>query len=73
VDLEKCTACLACVRECPFDAPFINSDGVSEIPPAACQGCGICVAECPAQAIELKHTTDRQITAKIDALLEKTF
>jgi len=70
VDPEKCTACLVCVRECPFDAPFINSDGVSEIPPAACQGCGICVAECPARAIELKHTTDRQITAKIDALLE---
>jgi len=69
VDPDKCTACLVCVRECPFDAPFINADGVSEIPPAACQGCGICVAECPAMAIELKHSTDEQINAKIDALL----
>jgi heterodisulfide reductase subunit A len=69
VDPDRCTACLVCVRECPFDAPFINADGVSEIPPAACRGCGICVAECPARAIELKHSTDEQIEAKIDALL----
>ncbi len=69
VDSDKCTACLVCVRECPFNAPFINADGVSEIPPAACRGCGICAAECPARAIELKHNTDDQIAAKIDALL----
>ena len=70
VDPDLCTACLVCVRVCPFDAPFINKDGVSEIPPAKCQGCGICPSECPAQAITLKHSTDRQICAKIDALLE---
>jgi heterodisulfide reductase subunit A-like polyferredoxin len=69
VNPDKCTACLVCVRECPFNAPFINMDGVSEIPPAACRGCGICVAECPARAIELKHSTDEQMEAKIDALL----
>jgi heterodisulfide reductase subunit A-like polyferredoxin len=70
VDPERCAACLACVRSCPFQAPFINTEGVSEIPPAKCRGCGICVAECPARAIILKHSTDDQIEAKIDALLQ---
>jgi heterodisulfide reductase subunit A-like polyferredoxin len=69
VDAEKCAACLACVRVCPFHAPFINEDGVSEIPPSACMGCGICASECPAKAIQLKHSTDDQVLAKIDALL----
>jgi heterodisulfide reductase subunit A2 len=69
VDPEKCAACLACVRVCPFNAPFINGDGVSEIPPSACMGCGICASECPAKAIQLKHSTDDQVLAKIDALL----
>ncbi|MGA8179926.1 MAG: FAD-dependent oxidoreductase, partial [Desulfobacterales bacterium] len=57
IDPEKCAACLACVRVCPFNAPFINKDGVSEIPPSACMGCGICASECPAKAIQLKHST----------------
>ena len=69
VDPEKCAACLACVRACPYNAPFINQDGVSEIPPSACMGCGICASECPAKAISLKHSTDDQVMAKIDALL----
>jgi len=70
VDAEKCAACLICVRVCPYGAPFINKEGVSEIPPSACMGCGICASECPAKAIELKHSTDDQLFAKIDALLE---
>jgi heterodisulfide reductase subunit A-like polyferredoxin len=71
VDPDQCAACLVCVRTCPFGAPFINAEGVSEIPPAACMGCGICTSECPAGAITLKHQTDDQIVAKIDALLEQ--
>jgi heterodisulfide reductase subunit A2 len=72
VDPDKCSACLLCVRVCPYGAPFINEDGVSQIPPSACAGCGICVSECPSRAITLKHCTDDQILAKIDALLEPT-
>jgi heterodisulfide reductase subunit A len=73
VDTDICTACLVCVRVCPYGAPFINKDGVSQIPPSACMGCGICASECPAKAIVLKHWTDDQLLAKIDALLEPTF
>jgi len=72
VDTNICTACLVCVRVCPYGAPFINKDGVSQIPPSACMGCGICASECPAKAIVLKHWTDDQLLAKIDALLEPT-
>ncbi len=71
VNPDLCSACLACVRSCPFGAPFINEIGVSEIPPSDCRGCGICICECPAKAITLKHNTDDQINSKIDAILEQ--
>ena len=70
VDSTKCAACLICVRACPFDIPFINADGYSEIDPAKCHGCGICVADCPAKAIQLMQYEDDQIMAKVDGLLE---
>ena len=70
VQPDICAACLVCVRVCPYGAPFINEEGVSQIPPSACMGCGICASECPANAIMLKHWTDDQVVAKIDALLE---
>mgnify|MGYP006277185755 CR=1 FL=1 len=67
---EKCAACLICVRICPFDVPFINADGYSEIDPAKCHGCGLCAAECPAGAIQLMQYEDDQIMAKVYGLLE---
>ncbi|MCG6911800.1 MAG: FAD-dependent oxidoreductase [Deltaproteobacteria bacterium] len=71
VDGTKCAACLVCVRACPFDVPFINADGYSEIDPAKCHGCGVCAAECPAKAIQLMQFEDDQILAKLDGLLER--
>ena len=70
VDSKKCAACLICVRACPFDIPFINADGYSEIDPAKCHGCGVCAADCPANAIQLMQYEDDQIMAKVDGLLE---
>jgi len=79
VDAAKCTGCLTCVRLCPFGVPKIKADltgvggviGAAYIETAVCQGCGSCVAECPAQAIQLMHYTDIQLTAKVDALFEE--
>lgn len=71
VDPDLCSSCLACVRLCPFGAPFMNEDGVAEIVPAKCRGCGICPSECPARAITLRHSTDDQTVSEIDALLKK--
>lgn len=70
VEPSLCTACLICVRRCPYGVPRINKDDVSEINEALCQGCGICVSECPAKAIELAHYADDQIMIEVDALLE---
>jgi heterodisulfide reductase subunit A-like polyferredoxin len=78
VDPAKCTACLTCVRICPFGAARIDPElvgvgdilGAAEITAAACRGCGLCPAECPAKAIQLQHFTDDQVLAKEDALFE---
>ncbi len=78
VDPDKCTACLTCVRICPFGAAQINPSlvgignivGAAEITAAACRGCGLCPAECPAKAIQLQHFTDDQVLAKEEALFE---
>jgi len=71
VDKDKCAACLVCVRACPFNIPFINAEGYSEIDPAKCHGCGVCAAECPAKAIQLMQFEDDQILAKLDGLFER--
>ncbi len=71
VDSTKCASCLICVRACPFDVPYINAEGYSEIDPAKCQGCGICAADCPAKAIQLMKFEDDQIMAKLDGLFER--
>lgn len=78
VDASRCTACLTCVRICPYDVPAIDGvlvgaggiRGAAVIEAAACQGCGLCAAECPAKAIQLLHFRDSQILAKVEALLE---
>lgn len=70
VDTKKCAACLVCVRACPFDIPFINAEGYSEIDPAKCHGCGICAANCPAKAIQLMQYEDDIVMAQLDGLLE---
>jgi heterodisulfide reductase subunit A-like polyferredoxin len=79
VDATRCTGCLTCVRICPFGVPIMepnltgvgNITGAAYIEPAVCQGCGSCVAECPAQAIQLAHYTDEQMTAKVQALINR--
>jgi heterodisulfide reductase subunit A len=71
VDSNKCASCLVCVRACPFDIPFINADGYSQIDPDKCHGCGICAADCPAKAIQLMAYEDDQILAKLDGLFER--
>jgi len=71
VDEKKCASCLVCVRACPFDVPFINADGVSQIDADKCHGCGVCAGECPAKAIQLLAYEDDQIMAKLDGLFER--
>jgi len=71
VNQDKCAACLTCVRECVYNAPFINADGKAEIEAAKCQGCGNCAAACPARAIKLCTFTDMQEKALFYSLVNK--
>jgi heterodisulfide reductase subunit A len=73
VEAEKCIACLTCLRECPYGAIFINSEGLAQIEAVKCQGCGICAADCPAKAIQLRQFEDRQELAMLEELLDVAF
>ncbi len=70
---DLCVMCGMCAKVCPYNA-IVPPDKAQGRKPviieAACAGCGTCAAECRFGAIEMRHFTDGQITAQIDALLE---
>ena len=63
VERDRCVSCLTCVRVCPWEIPYIDSEGVAAIGVKDCKACGICVAECPAQAIKLNQSQDEILIA----------
>jgi len=69
---ENCTVCGLCARVCPYNAIIVAKETKRvEFIEAACGGCGTCAAECPFNAIKMRHFTDEQILAQIDAATEK--
>jgi heterodisulfide reductase subunit A len=72
VNQEMCSSCGVCARVCPYNA--ITVDVKKKIPAevieAACTGCGTCAAECNFNAIAMKHFSDEQIMAQVDAATE---
>lgn len=73
VTQEKCSACLTCVRTCPYEAPFIGTAGKAEIRVQLCQGCGMCAGICPSKAIDLHGFTDEQLAHETRTLLGGDF
>ena len=70
VDSFACTACMTCVKVCPYGAPVLNGQQHKvEIQAAKCLGCGSCAAACPAEAIQLQNQEDQQLMAMLDELL----
>jgi len=71
VDPDLCKECGRCVNVCPFSAIIWQKGEVAHVISAACAGCGTCAAECTFEAITMRHFTDQQIYAQIDAILEE--
>ncbi len=69
VEEGKCSACLTCVRICPYGAPRMNDDMKAEIKFELCQGCGMCVTVCPSKAIDMHVYSDGQLAAEARAAL----
>jgi len=68
---ENCTGCQMCAKVCPFNAITVVPERKKvELIEAACSGCGTCSAECPFNAITMRHFTDAQLFAQIDAATE---
>lgn len=69
---ENCTVCGLCARVCPYNAIVVDKERkLVEIIEAACAGCGTCGAECQFEALHMRHFTNAQIIAQIDALTEE--
>ncbi|MFC2133652.1 4Fe-4S dicluster domain-containing protein [Bacteroidota bacterium] len=71
IDSELCTKCGRCASVCPYGAIKWNKGEIPTVIEAACAGCGCCGAECNFGAITMRHFTDHQLIAQIDAILEK--
>ncbi len=67
VMVDKCAACLTCLRVCPFDIPVVTD--VARIESDKCQACGMCIAACPANAIVPRGRDIRSIAAQAEAAL----
>jgi heterodisulfide reductase subunit A len=73
IDADKCTGCALCAGVCPYHAIAVDREKKTPavVIEAACAGCGTCGAACPFGAITMRHFTDEQIKAQIDAILSE--
>jgi len=70
VDEGLCKQCGECADVCPFSAIVWERKQAARVISAACAGCGTCAAECRFDAITMRHFTDQQVYAMIDAILD---
>jgi len=76
---DLCRGCGKCKESCEFNAitlekkifevePFLREPIlVAKVNEVVCKGCGSCATACPTGAIAMKHFTDEQILAEIEA------
>jgi len=69
---NDCVSCGACITCCTYGAIEFKETPQGKkatVNPILCKGDGLCNAKCPTQAIRLKHYTDDELFAQIDAAL----
>lgn len=79
VNEDLCRGCGKCKEVCEYNAitleekvmevdPFFRAPIlVAKVNEVVCKGCGSCAIACPTGAIAMKHFTDKQILAEIEA------
>jgi heterodisulfide reductase subunit A len=70
VDERKCMGCGQCITACTYGAIEFRETRQGKkavVNPVLCKGDGLCNAKCPTGAIQLKHYTDEELLAQIDA------
>jgi heterodisulfide reductase subunit A len=70
VDEKTCIGCGQCVSACAYNAIELRENRRGDkavVNPVLCKGDGLCTSKCPTGAIQLKHFTDEEILAQIDA------
>jgi len=69
IDQSACTGCGVCASVCPFAAIQWEKGQPATVIEAACAGCGNCAAACNFGAITMRHFTDEQLLAQVEAVL----
>ncbi|TET97120.1 MAG: CoB--CoM heterodisulfide reductase iron-sulfur subunit A family protein, partial [Anaerolineales bacterium] len=70
---KACIGCGQCVSACTYGAIELHETRRGKkalVNPVICKGDGLCCSKCPTLAIQLKHFTDDEILAQIDAVAE---
>ena len=70
VNETACVSCGGCISVCTYDAIDFHETPQGKkamVNPILCKGDGLCNSRCPTGAIFLKHFTDEEIFAQIDA------
>jgi heterodisulfide reductase subunit A len=72
VDEQECVSCGACITACAYGAIAFHETPAGKkarVNPVLCKGDGLCCTKCPTNAVTLKHFTDDEVYAQIDAAL----
>jgi ferredoxin len=68
ISAERCVACGACVRACPFGALSID-DGRADVNVERCMGCGVCISRCEREALVLVRDPSKGEPLELDRLM----